>query len=58
MNKQAARYGFYFYIITMIIAFAFPNQVFGNMFVLGSYLFICLTFIYFIYYKKAKKESK
>ncbi len=58
MNKKAARYGLYFYLITMIIAFIFPKDVFGNIFVLGCYFVICLTFLYFIYFRKLKNEKQ
>jgi Ca2+/Na+ antiporter len=57
MNKKAARYGLYFYLITMLIAFIFP-AVFENVVVLACYLVACLVFLYFIYFKNRKNESK
>ena len=58
MNKKIARYGLWFYIITMIISFIFPKQLFGNIFFVGIYLVICLTLLYFTYFWKTINESR
>jgi hypothetical protein len=55
MNKKFARYGLLFYIITMVISFLFPKQLFGNIYFVGIYLGVCLTLLYFIYFWKRKK---
>jgi|GEM_PF-2859322 len=57
MKKTIARYGFLFYIITMILSFIFPKVMFGNIYVLSIYLVVCLTFIYLIYFYKTKKVN-
>lgn len=57
MNKQAARYGLFFYLITMVVAFIFPKKVFGNIMFIGAYFIICLIFLYFIFFRKLKNSN-
>jgi len=57
MNKKAARYGLYFYLVTMLLAFLFPKQVFGNIYVLISYLIVCIIFLYIIYFRKVSHAN-
>ncbi len=56
MNKQNARYGLWFYLVTMILSFIFPKQIFGNIFIIITYLIVSLILIYFIYFYKRKKQ--
>ena len=51
MNNRIARLGLYFYIINLVLILIFP-KLFGNIFYIFSYLFICIVIIFFIYYKK------
>lgn len=53
MNKKAARYGLYFYLLTMILFLLFPKQLVGNISIVVLYLISCVTFLYFIYFKKS-----
>lgn len=53
MNKKAARYGLYFYLLTMILFLLFPKQLAGNISIVVLYLISCVTFLYFIYFKKS-----
>lgn len=53
MNKKAARYGLYFYLATMILFLLFPKQLVGNISIVALYLVSCVTFLYFIYFRKS-----
>lgn len=53
MNKKAARYGLYFYLLTMILFLLFPKQLAGNISIVVLYLISCVTFLYFIYFRKS-----
>lgn len=55
MNKKMARYGLWFYLITMVLSFIFPKLIFGNIVIVCVYLVVCLTLLYFIYFWKIKK---
>jgi hypothetical protein len=57
MNKKIARYGLWFYLLTMTLSFIFPKMLFGNIYIVGIYLVSCLIFLYFIYFWKAKKTN-
>lgn len=52
MNTKVARYGLWFYIITMVLALLFPKFAIGNIYAVVIYLLVCLVFIYVIYFRK------
>lgn len=58
MNKKAAKFGLWFYLITMILAFIFPKIIFGNLFRASIYLVVSLTILYFINFWKEKMNNK
>jgi hypothetical protein len=46
LKKIMTRYGFLFYIITMIFSFIFPKQFYGNVYILIIWLVSSLIFIF------------
>lgn len=56
MNKQVARYGLYFVVLSVFFEISFPEKFFGNIYVLVSYLVICLVFIYLLFFWKRGKK--
>ena len=54
MNKKLAQYGFWFYILGLILSIFFPKIIYGNIVVTVAYFAICLVFIYFIYFRKVR----
>ncbi len=57
MNKNIARYGFIFFIITQLLFFIFPDQLLKNINILFIYLFLCIALLYLIYNWNKKEES-
>jgi len=57
MNKKAAGYGLWFYLVTIFFSFMFPKLFYGNVVILSTYFLICLVFLYFIYFSTPKKKS-
>ena len=57
MNKNFARYGFIFIIITQLLFIIFPNQLLKKINILFIYLFLCITLLYLNYIWNKKKES-
>lgn len=57
MNKNIARYGFIFFIITQLLFIIFPNQLLRNIYILIIYFFMCIILLYLNFIAK-KKEGK
>jgi len=57
MNKKAAIYGLWFYLVSMMLSFVFPKIFYGNLIVLVIYLISCFMFLYFIYFWKRKLDK-
>lgn len=55
MNKRIARYGGWFYLITISLSFIFPEFFFGNTILIIIELLVYLTFIYFMFFWNTKK---
>jgi|APGre2960657373_1045057.scaffolds.fasta_scaffold12123_1 hypothetical protein len=57
MNKKMARYGFYFYIVNMILLMLFPKKLYSNLYYLGGFAICSIILLFFIFRKKDEKAA-
>ena len=58
MNKKAAKYGLWFYVLTMIIFLLFPKKVMENFYLIVIYFVVCLVFIFLMYFTKSTDSPR
>jgi hypothetical protein len=57
MNKKIARYGFYFYIVNMVLLMLFPKKLYSNLYYLGGFAICSIILLFFIFRKKEEKTA-